>query len=49
MVVRYRNVKTESVATYSQPMPQLERSEDWERVEDKPADKPADKPEKKAK
>lgn len=38
MSVRYRNVDTEDVLTYSQPQRRLERSDSYVRVED---DRPA--------
>lgn len=31
MSVRYRNTETGSVSTYTRPIPQLERSDRWER------------------
>lgn len=30
--VRYRNKKTHVVVTYAQPIPRLEKSDDWERI-----------------
>lgn len=45
MAVRYKNKKTGKIATYSNPMPRLERNKKkWERVEGAKQDKPADKP-----
>lgn len=44
MAVRYRNKKSGSVSTYAQSIPRLEKSKDWERVEDpKSTSKPAEK------
>jgi hypothetical protein len=39
VAVRYKNRKTGHVVTYAQPIPRLERSKDFERVDDKPAEK----------
>lgn len=39
--IRYRNVETGSVSTYGSTIPQLERSELWERVDEtSPAPEP---------
>lgn len=35
MAVRYKNKKTDKIATYSQRIPRLEKSKNWERVADK--------------
>lgn len=43
MAVRYKNKKSGKVATFSQPMPHLERSKNFERVEEKSAGKSAGK------
>lgn len=37
--VTYQHKKTKQTATYAKPMPKLEKSKDWERVDPKKSEK----------
>lgn len=42
MAVRYKNKKTGHVSTYAQPMPRLEASEQWTRLDEATRPDPSD-------
>lgn len=44
MAVRYKNKSTGKIATYSQPIPRLDKSKSWERVAEAKPEKDEGKP-----